>query len=162
MKDVLRFSHTLMIEMPDIEAKVEGSKARRAAEAAVKDGLVRGIGYIQIDLKVALDKSMNMPQWTWPRGGNRDIIDTGTLRNSLKMAYKVSGTSATIKGSYNTPYAAFVHYGGVMKPYGNQYANDVIIPARPWVRGVLTGTYGQSKIDIKTPMAEAMREAWQA
>lgn len=156
-----KLSFTFKIDMPKAEAKLEVSKGKAAAEKAIFNGLRSGVIYVQRDLKVALDKSI-ASQWTWYRGGSRDIIDTGRLKSSLNMTNTVSNTKATIKGNYNTPYAAFVHYGGVMKPYGNRNAADVVIPARPWVKGVLTGTYGQEKINVKALMNKAIAEAWKA
>ena len=158
MLDKLNF--TFEINMPKVGIEVDNS-LKAAADKAISSGLKSGIIYVQKDLKVALDQSI-ASQWTWYRGGSRDIIDTGRLKSSLRMTNTVSGTRATIKGFYNTPYAAFVHYGGVMKPYGNPNAADVLIPARPWVRGVLTGTYGQKKINVKALMDKAIVEAWKA
>ena len=63
---------------------------------------------------------------------------------------------------YNTPYAAFVHYGGMIKPYGNKNAADVLIPARPWVQAVFEGSHGQPKFDMRTPFDKGIGEAWSA
>lgn len=92
----------------------------------------RASGMIAIDLKSALDDAMRLPIWD---GG--DIIDTGELLSSGIVTFDNSG----IKISYNSPYAAIVHYGGYIHPYGNRSVT-VYMPPRPWLESVLFGGAG--------------------
>lgn len=82
----------------------------------------------------ALDAAMASSSWNWT-GGNRDIIDTGALKNSLQIEYR--GMRAIV--SYTAPYAAIIHEGGYIRPYGNEAAEPVYLPGRPWVDSVLVG-----------------------
>ena len=79
------------------------------------------------DVRELLDNAMESPVWQWTTD-TRDIIDTGRLRDSLQI--KMNGFGLLV--SYNTPYAAIVHYGGVKR-------NGGIYPARPWAESVLLG-----------------------
>ncbi len=79
------------------------------------------------DVKELLDNAMESPVWQWTTD-TRDIIDTGRLKDSLHI--QMNGFGLLI--SYNTPYAAIVHYGGVTRGGG-------IYPARPWAESVLLG-----------------------
>ena len=88
----------------------------------------------------------------------RDIVDTGRLKESLEIKTDFKQTKIGFSVSYNTPYAAFVHYGGVMKPYGNKSAADVVIPARPWVQAVFEGSHGQPKFDMVAPFNQGIRK----
>ena len=90
----------------------------------------------------------------------RYIIDTVKLTSSLKLTAVFVHTKVSFQIQYRTPYAAFVHYGGVIKPYGNKNARDVLIPARPWVQAIVEGSYGQEKFDLKTPFDLGMSEAF--
>lgn len=87
------------------------------------------------DLAAALNAAMTSSSWQWTSGGSRDIIDTGSLKNSLTITF--SGGSFQI--SYSEPYAALVHWGGYIYPYGNQSAQKVYLPGRPWVEATVMG-----------------------
>lgn len=82
-------------------------------------------------LAVELDDYLRMAMragWSWT-GGARDIVDTGALMDS-------GGAFASddkILVNYESPYANLVHFGGYVAPYGNQRAEKVYIPGRPWV-----------------------------
>lgn len=62
-----------------------------------------------------------------------DLIDTGRLRDSLQIIN--TGTSFDIR--YSAPYAGLVHEGGYILPYGNQNAEKVFVPGRPWINMAL-------------------------
>jgi len=85
-------------------------------------------------LRNALDDAIESPVWEW-NSDNRDIIDTGALRDSLKI-YVDSDSDIHIL--YGQDYAAIVHYGGYFHPFGNKNAK-AYYPGRPWVDSVLNG-----------------------
>jgi hypothetical protein len=96
----------------------------------------RASAKIAIDLKAALDEAMRSDIWP-TTGGGADIIASGELLESGRVIIGDSGVSVV----YDAPYAALVHYGGYISPYGNASAK-VYLPARPWVEAVLLGGYG--------------------
>lgn len=85
-------------------------------------------------LKDALNDAMESPVWGWD-GDNRDIVDTGKLKASLKI-YVDSDDDIHIM--YGEDYAAIVHYGGYFSPFGRRNVN-LYYPGRPWVSSVLEG-----------------------
>lgn len=66
--------------------------------------------------------------WGWS-DGSRDIIDTGTLKNSGRVV--VTGDNIVV--TYSADYANLIHYGGYIQPYGNLNIEKVYIPGRPWI-----------------------------
>ena len=153
------FSTKLEILTPKIDTKNDSPKMKKAIRSAIVEGTIKASAYVQRDLKVALDNAMTSSVWAWS-GGSRDIIDTGRLKKSLVLQEKNLQTKTTLTIKYNTPYAAFVHYGGAMQPYGNRNANTVLIPARPWVEATLRGGNGLKKFDMSTPMNAGFNEVW--
>lgn len=85
-------------------------------------------------LETALNEAMGDPVWQWSEG-TRDIVDTGKLRDSLKVYID---SDLDIHILYNEDYAAIVHYGGYFSPYGNPSIKEYY-PGRPWVDAVLNG-----------------------
>lgn len=75
--------------------------------------------------------------WRLRNGGTGDIIDSGELLRS--QAVTVSGSSIQI--SYDVPYAALIHYGGYIVPYGSVNRRPIYIPPRPWVALVLSSQF---------------------
>jgi hypothetical protein len=159
------------LELPRPKAQAQDTKAlQKKAESAITKGVLRGGKYVQQDLRAALDLALESPSWSWPRetlrvngstaGTSRDIIDTGKLKSSLKFTEKNAQTKTGITITYTTPYAAMVHYGGAMQPYGNPRAATVIIPGRPWVTAVMTGTHGFEKFDANEAYRKGVFEAW--
>lgn len=155
-----KYSQKLEIKMPKVEGKAETKKMQMAVNKAITKGAQKGATYVEKSLREALDASINS-EWSWTNG-SRDIVDTGKLRSSLEIKAVFSQTKVGFQISYNTPYAAFVHYGGVIKPYGNPNAADVVIPGRPWVQAVLEGSNGQPKFDLGTPFDRGISEVWSA
>ena len=153
-----KYGAKLRVQMPKVEVKDNSPAMKKRVSKALSKGTLKASSYVEKNLKIALDKAMTS-MWTWT-SGSRDIIDTGKLKNSLKLTAVFNQTKVSWQIQYRTPYAAFVHYGGVIKPYGNRNARDVLIPARPWVQAVMEGSYGQEKFDIKTPFDEGMAEAF--
>lgn len=107
-------------------------------EAQIREAFSRAINRastrIVTDLKIALDNAIR--SGVWPTlSGAADIYDTGELLESGRVTLTENGISIV----YDAPYAALVHYGGYIIPYGNRSAAKVYLPARPWVDAVLNG-----------------------
>lgn len=85
-------------------------------------------------LEIALNESIESSVWNW-NGENRDIVDSGALRDSLRI---FADSDDNIIISYGEEYAAIVHYGGYFNPYGNRNIKQYY-PGRPWVSAVLEG-----------------------
>ena len=164
------FSTKLEILPPKIETKDNTPKMRRAMNSAIVEGTIKASAYVQRDLRIALNKSMDSSLWKWPgntlrangstAGTSRNIVDTGKLRNSLVIGEKHLKTKTVLQIKYNSPYAALVHYGGAVLPYGNRNANTVLIPARPWVHDTLQGGNGIQKFSMSKPMNDGFNEVW--
>lgn len=164
------FSTKLEILPPKIDMKDNTVKMRRAMNSAIVEGTIKASAYVQRDLKMALDKSVSSNIWAWPgstirgngsvAGTSRNIIDSGRLKDSLVISEKHLKTKTTLQIKYNTPYAALVHYGGAILPYGNRNANTVVVPGRPWITNTLQGGNGMTKFDMATPMNNGFNEVW--
>ena len=145
-KSQYNFDAKIEIQMPKVDGKADTKKMQMAINKALSKGAQKGATYIQQSLKTTLDNSITSYR----------AIDTGRLKNSLEIRAKFSQTKVGFSIIYKTPYAAFVHYGGVMQPYGNPYAASVTIAGRPWISEGLKG------FDIKTPFDRGISEAWKA
>ena len=154
-----KFNQKLEIVIPKADSKNESKKMQAAMRRAVTRGAQKGAIYVEEGLRVALDNSLRS-NWDWSYGPARDIVDTGKLLKSLEIKTNYLQTKIGFQISYNTPYAAFVHYGGVIKPYGNQNARDVLIPGRPWVQAILDGSHGQPQFDMYKPFNRGITEVW--
>lgn len=123
-------------------------KTVRIPEGEILSGLQRAINRasnkIAIDLKAALDDAMRSPVWP-TSAGVADIFETGELMASGSVT--VSKNGVTI--AYDAPYAALVHYGGYINPYGRANTR-VYLPPRPWVDAVLNGIGGIQEFDFAT------------
>ena len=160
MANQWKYSIKQEVMMPKVEGKIETAKMKAAVNKAIVKGAQKGSTYVEVGLRKALDNSIDS-QWSWI-SGSRDIVDTGKLKASAKIITKFAQTKVTFQVQYNTPYASFVHYGGAIKPYGNKSAATVILPARPWVQAVLTGSHGQPQFDFKVPFDRGISEQWSA
>ena len=113
---------------------------RKFPEAEIMAGferaINRGSSRIALDLKAALDSAIKSPVWPTTEG-RADIYETGELMESGSVEVTRNGVMI----SYDAPYAALVHYGGYIAPYGNS-TRKVYLPARPWVKAVLNGMPG--------------------
>lgn len=107
------------------------------------------IQYIRDDIKTALDAAMAANIW----GDGEDIIDTGELMDSLQIT--ISGNKVTM--DYGADYAALVHYGGYVAPYGNKSIDKVYIPGRPWVDAVMQGYSGIEPVDLVAAYSKAFQ-----
>ena len=146
-KSQFNFKATIEIQMPKVEGKADTKKMQLAINTALSKGAQKGATYVQKSLRTALDESIT-------RVG---AIDTGKLKNSLEVRAKFSKTKVGFSIIYKTPYAAFVHYGGVIQyPHGNRSAASVTVPGRPWIEMAVKG------FDIRTPFDKGIGEAWKA
>lgn len=96
-------------------------------------------------LRMALNDAMESPVWDW-NGDNRDIIDTGALRDSLNL---YADSDGDIHIMYGEDYAAIVHYGGYFHPYGNKTIKQYY-PGRPWITAVLNGGGPVDQFDFES------------
>ena len=140
------FDAKIEIRMPKVAGKTDTPKMKAAVNKALAKGAQKGGTYVSKSLRSALDASITSYQ----------AVDTGKLKNSLEIREKFSQTKVGFSIIYKTPYAAFVHYGGVVQPYGNPAAASVAIPGRPWVTKAL------ENFDIRTPFDQGIQEAWSA
>lgn len=145
-KSQYNFDAKIEIQMPKVEGKADTKKMQLAINKALVKGQQKGATYVTESLRGALDASIT----------SYKAIDTGRLKNSLEIRSKFSQTKTSFSIIYKTPYAAFVHYGGVMQPYGNPYAASVAIPGRPWIKDAVEG------FDLRTPFDRGISEAWTA
>ena len=145
-KSQFAFDAKIEIQMPKVEGEADTKKMQLAINKALSKGAQKGGTYVSQSLKGVLDQSIT----------NYKAIDTGRLKNSLEIREKFSQTKVGFSIIYKTPYAAFVHYGGVMKPYNNPAAASVTIPGRPWISDAL------ENFDIRTPFDRGISEAWTA
>ena len=134
-------------------------KDRVAAKTKLVKAHQAGINAVEKGLGDAL-RTVMKSQWPWPRGGSRDIVETGKLMASQKIVTQHSQTKSVIGIKYTSPYAALMYYGGMIQPYGNKNAASVLIPGRPWVEAIINGSHGWSKFDLATPYNRAFKAAY--
>jgi hypothetical protein len=108
---------------------IPGSDFQERIQAAVSRASQR----VATDLKRALDDALRSSVWSTGSGAV-DIYETGELLASGSVIVDESGITI----AYDAPYAALVHFGGYIHPYGNTSAK-VYLPPRPWVQSVLSG-----------------------
>ena len=165
-----RFETKKDVKMPKVKATTD-KKARAAALSALVKGVQQGSARIESYLPTLLNKALEADVWSWPRttlrqngttaGTTRDIVDTGRLRDSLKVTTKFLKTKTTFSIAYSAPYAALVHEGGYILPYGDSFKNPMYIPGRPWISAVLDGgVSGIESIDLSTEMLAGVEGAW--
>lgn len=143
----IKFSSRTRVSFQEYEVGIRDLPADvRKAVNKVTDIVIDELG----DL---LDKAMMAAVWSWT-DGPRDIIDTGKLKSSRSIT-KV-GNGFTIK--YDQPYAALVHYGGYIQPYGNPKAAKFYYLPRPWVEEVLNGGGRVEQFDFESAFERAFQE----
>lgn len=111
------------------------------------------IEYTALYLGKALDAAMDASVWRW-RDGSRDIIDTGELKSSLSIISNSKGLTI----DYGAAYAALVHYGGYIIPYGDPKNKPVYLPPRPWVQSVIFGGGPVDQFDFEAIYNKAFNE----
>lgn len=169
----MKFSFKEKVSIPAPKVTVKKSddpKYYAKVKQALNRGMIKASGYIKTELSMALDRAMTEVSWPWPRqtqrasgelaGTSRDIVDTGRLYESQQINEKFLKTKTTFEIVYNTPYAALVHYGGYVQPYGNPNAATVSIPGRPWIESAINGGNGMDPLDVKTPTEKGLAEGW--
>ena len=113
-----------------------GDGLRRARK--LKEALGRAPNEFAIILDRILREAINAGIWRLRNGGAGDIIDSGRLLGSQR----VTSNGSSIQISYGVPYAALIHYGGYIVPYGDKRQRPIYIPGRPWVATVLGSQFG--------------------
>jgi hypothetical protein len=167
-----KFSITFKTPKPKVTAETS-KKVRLAMNTAISKGTIAGVSRIETGLSAALDRAMEAPVWNWPNptfraNGEiatnvRNIVDTGALKASKKITSKFSQTKSDVFISYSSPYALLVHYGGFIRPYGNQFAATKQLPARPWIRAVTQGGVSSiDKYDFDKEIRDEINKAWKA
>lgn len=132
IKGDVGYSSTLEIEnLRNLSAFIQ--RLPQQAKEAVKAKYRETLQLVSDDLYIALGEAMESKVWDWGYGDG-DIVDTGALRDSLKLTV----TNNSIVIDYNEDHAAIVYYGGYIHPYGNPNVR-IYMPGRPWVDSVLTG-----------------------
>jgi len=173
-----KYDFSFKFKMPSVKADpTQSKKEQKAAAGAITKGALKGSSDVEKQLPVELDKSMSQAIWGpfnpkynyLSRGGQmrtsgtRSLIDTGRLRDSLKIATSFGKTQTKTKITYNAPYATITHDGGVIQPYGNKNADTVVLPPRPWITYTLGDSDGQEgRYDVKAVYTKAIQDAWGA
>lgn len=112
------------------------------------------------ELTGRFDDAISSSVWPWPRsskrglggstvgerakawkdagfntGSPRSIVDSGDLKQS--RTFSLNGLQA--QWVWTADYAAFVHEGATIRPWGDPSNKPVRLPARPWTTAVLEG-----------------------
>lgn len=86
-------------------------------------------------------------------GSPRSIVDSGDLKQSRD--FNLDRAALTATWSWNVDYAAAVHEGAYISPFGN-LNKTVQLPARPWTTAVLQGGTSATGIEVY-PTAERLK-----
>jgi phage gpG-like protein len=125
-----------------------GSRIRAKVIESINEATI----VIAQELEAALRSAMSSSSWPTP-SGTGDIIDTGKLMESGVI--RADGSNIVI--AYTAPYAAIVHYGGYIAPFGKQAAK-VYLPARPWVESVLQGGGPVQQFNIRERYSQLLKD----
>jgi hypothetical protein len=117
----------------NIKYEAVSQKVNRLRQALQEGGISEFANILDNILREAISAQI----WA-ERNGTSDIIDSGELLNSSRVNVT---SNSRISIQYDVPYAALVHYGGYIRPYGNQNADLVYLPPRPWVQTVLESQF---------------------
>lgn len=129
-------------------------------EKKLQDAAAEAMKEVSSELNGRFMDAMKSAVWVWPRpskrgvGGNslsniskkykkasyntnspRSIVDSGALSDSGDFTNGY-GSASWI---WSVDYAAAVHDGAWIYPWGNQKAQKLLLPARPWTTAVLFG-----------------------
>jgi phage gpG-like protein len=139
----------------DVELPINASALlKQAAAEAMKD--------VVGELTGRFDDAMSRDVWPWPRdskrgvagdtlkersrawkkasfnvGKTRNVVDSGDLKQSGELNYDAGSLSA--EWVWTAEYAAAVHEGAWVHPWGDKTKQKVQLPARPWTKAVLQG-----------------------
>jgi len=155
------------LKQPAVSVKPEGAKeTKKAASSALSGGITAGVAEASAKILPALNEAMAQSVWGWPNvtirkntsevKAPRDIIDTTNLRDSCD----ITNTDRTITITYTAPYANITHYGGIIRPYGRTNGDTFVIPARPWISSMLTGSNGIEPFKVLDFVDSAVNKAW--
>lgn len=165
----------MSVKFPKVKLDTKATKAaKKNAGDAFGKGLRTGMESAELEIKDALKKSLESTEWgpfnpKYPytsRGGNfrgagnRSLVDTGELESSLSLQVSFLKTKGHVKISYNSPYAAITHYGGVIQPYGNPRAEAVVLPARPWVQYAMIGGGAVQPVNLQRAFSQGLSQYW--
>lgn len=135
------------------------------------------------ELDARFRDAMASKVWTWPRQSKRGVggitlseiakrwqsasFNTGSPRSVNDTGNLAASSSGPIfKGSegiewiWTADYAAFVHDGAWIHPWGNMRASKVLLPARPWTEAVLFGHphYSGEVYDLANRIADEIQK----
>ena len=138
-----------------LEITLDAGTAKRLQDAAAK-----ALKQTAAELDGRFDDAISSAVWPWPRqskrglGGStvgerakqwssksfntgtpRSIVDSGELKQS--KVFSMSGMKA--EWIWTANYAAAVHEGARISPWGNPRNGTVTLPGRPWTKAVLVG-----------------------
>ena len=155
------------------QIKQSGTDVKKAT-AAIQQGVIRASTEVERVLPQYLNDAMVSPVWgpfspkqPYSRAngeivstGLRDLVDMGNLHGSMSIKVSFLQTRTNIQIKYGAPYARLVHEGGVIQPWGNQYADSVVLPARPWITSVLTPGGPVQPYDYTKVYNDEIASAW--
>mgnify|MGYP006883082862 CR=1 FL=1 len=153
---------------PKVGIETNTKKERLAALATVTKGVQTGGQQIEQALPPLLDDALDANIWSWPRnsawngkGTTRSITDTGRLKASKNVQTRFLQTKTVFTIQYKAPYAALVHEGGYVLPYGDVRKQPLYFPGRPWISAVLSGDKpGVQYLDVVSYMKASIADAW--
>jgi phage gpG-like protein len=151
IQSIKRFSTS--IRLPGVALKVSGIDSINSKAARLIQGLNSSRSLIAEKLKDALDQALESSVWSGGGREDSDLVDSGRLKNSGSVVATEKGISIR----YDAPYAALIHYGGYILPYGNKSTEKVYIPPRPWIQSVIRGGGPVPQFDFAAVMREALR-----
>ena len=99
------------------------------------------------------EKARNYQKAGYNTNAPRSIVDSGDLAASRRF----SKGRLDANWSWSVSYAAAVHDGAVIYPWGNKKAARVELPARPWTDAVLIGGVGNYRGEV-FPFTDVMAQ----
>lgn len=171
-----KFELKASLKLPKLTTKADSKTQKKKAGSALSQGVLKSSTEIESTLPSRLNESMSEVIWgpfnpKYPylsRGGNprtsgmRSLIDTGELKDSLKIKTSFLKGKTVIGISYSAPYAALTHYGGAIQPYGNKNAATVLLPPRPWISKVIGTSENKGSYDMHSVLERNILAAWQS
>lgn len=161
------------------------AKALKALSGTIRTDFIKemtkGASAIQNELYEVIVSNIETPMWPWRNPKNnrkagsllnedsspRDIVDTGKLQNANVVQVKFLQSGFKIEVRNKMSYSGIVHWGGYIRPYGNNAAEKVWVQGRPWVlisMGIVpSGNYSipssYSKVDVNARIREVYTTA---
>lgn len=91
------------------------------------------------------EKAKSWAKAKFNTGAPRSIVDGGDLKGSLRVDLNLG--SLQCEYTWTEDYAAAVHEGAYIHPWGNKSRGKIHLPARPWTSAVINGTHGVPQYD---------------